>query len=518
VSEGVFDFIVVGAGSAGSVIAHRLAAHPGTTVLLVEAGGPDSLPQIHDQALSSVLSLWGPGELDWGYATEPQPGLGGRVVPIARGKVWGGSSSINAMLHVRGSRRDYDRWAELGNEGWGYSDVLPYFRRSETFDGGGSAYRGGDGPVSVLTHPQPTPVSRALFAAGTEIGLRDGGDGFDYNAAEQEDTVFYYQTTKNPDLTRSSASTAYLRPAAGLPNLTISDRSLATRLAVSGGRVTGLEYVRDSRTEYARAEHEVIVSAGAFESPHLLMLSGLGPAEQLRRHGVGVVADLPGVGANLQDHMILPVAYLSTGEQDAEATLIAETGFFTRTRGQGIDEPPGLQMNFGGLKFVPPNLDQDGPGFTFAPVITQPRSVGAVRLRSADPGELMAVDPGYLTDPADVEAFLDGVDTARALAASRAFEPFAKAEIAPGPQVRTREQLEEYVRGYAGTLWHPVGTCRMGVEEDAVVDPRLRVRGVEGLRVADASVMPRIVAGNTNAATIMIGEKAAELILEDNTR
>jgi choline dehydrogenase len=513
-----YDYIVVGAGSAGSVIAHRLAVGTEATVLLVEAGGPDDRPEIHDQSLSSVMSLWGPGELDWGYATEPQPGLGGRVIPIARGRVWGGSSSINAMVHVRGNHRDYEHWAALGNEGWGYADVLPYFRRSETFAGGASAYRGGDGPVSVLTHPDPTPVARALFAAGTEIGLRDGGGTFDYNAAEQEDTVFFYQTTKNPDRTRSSSATAYLRPAAGLANLTIRDRSLATRLIIAGGRVVGLEYVRDGSTEQVRAEHEVIVSGGAFESPHLLMLSGIGPADQLRRHGIEVLVDLPGVGANLQDHMILPVAYLSTGFQDAEATLIAETGFFTRTAGQGPEESPGLQMKFGGLKFVPPDLNQDGPGFAFAPVLTQPRSVGSVRLSSAVPTRRAAVDPGYLTDPADVDTLLAGLQTARALAGSRAFEPFTKAEIAPGPQARTRAELTEYVRGYAGTLWHPVGTCRMGVGEDAVVDPRLRVHGVPGLRVADASVMPRIVAGNTNAATLMIGEKAADLVIADGGR
>ncbi|MBM9507462.1 GMC family oxidoreductase [Actinacidiphila acididurans] len=515
-AEEGYDFVVVGAGSAGSVVAHRLASRTAARVLLVEAGGPDLRPEIHDQALSGVLSLWGPGELDWGYATEPQPGLGGRVVPIARGKVWGGSSSINAMLHVRGNRRDFERWAALGNEGWGYRDVLPYFRRSETFRGQASDYRGTEGPVSVLTHAEATPVSRALFAAGAEIGLRDGGAAFDYNAAEQEDTVFFYQSTKNPDLTRSSSATAYLHPALDLPNLTVRDRSLATRLTVAGGRVTGLAYVRDGRYEYARAEREVIVCAGAFESPHLLMLSGIGPAGQLRRHGIGVVADLPAVGANLQDHMILPVAYLSTGFRDAEATLIAETGFFVRTGDQAAEEPPGLQMNLGGLKFVPPDLDQDGPGFTFAPVITQPRSTGSVRLTSGDPAERMAVDPGYLTDRADVESFLEGVETARALAASRAFEPFAKAEIAPGPHARTRAELIAYVRGYAGTLWHPVGTCRMGTGEDAVVDPRLRVRGVDGLRVADASVMPRIVAGNTNAATLMIGEKAADMVIADS--
>ena len=519
-SESGYDFIVLGAGSAGCVIARRLAERTDASVLLVEAGGPDADPRIASAELAGLLSLWGSGELDWGYRTGPQPGLGGRRMPIARGRVWGGSSSINGMVHVRGNRRDYDRWAELGAEGWDYASVLPYFRRSENFAGGSSAYRGTGGPLNVTVHRDPTAVAETLFDAGAALGLRDGRGGFDYNAAEQADTVFYYQATKNPDGSRCGAAAAYLRPALRRGNLTVLDRARVTRIRLAAGRATAVEYVRDGRRGVAGADREIVLSAGAFGSPHLLMLSGLGPAEQLRRHGIPVVADLPGVGADLQDHLILPNVYLSTREQPEPAGLIAETGFFTRSAGQRADEPPGLQMKLGGLKFVPSHLDRAGTGFTFATVITQPHSRGSVTLAGPEPDRLPTVDPGYLTEPRDVEDLLTGLLLARELAASGATSAFAKAEIAPGPRVRDRAALIEYIRANAGTLWHPVGTCRMGAEGDgsAVVDPRLRVRGIAGLRVADASVMPRIVAGNTNAACVMIGEKAADLIIEDDIR
>jgi choline dehydrogenase len=513
-----YDFVVVGAGSAGCVLASGLARRTEASVLLVEGGGPDDDPRIRDGALASVLSMWGPGDrLDWGYTTVPQPGLAGRTVPIARGRVWGGSSSVNAMVHVRGNRRDYDGWARLGAEGWDYASVLPLLRRMEDFAGGADEYRGAGGPLRVAWNRRVSPVAEALFDAGSVLGLRDGRDGFDYNAAEQAGSVFYYQATKNPDGSRCGAARAYLRPALDLPNLTVLDRARVTGIVTARGRATAIEYTRDGEPGRIAADREIILSAGAFASPHLLMLSGIGPAAHLREHGVAVLEDLPGVGANLQDHMILPVASLAARRQPEPAALIAETGFFTHTRAQDSAEPPGLQMKFGGLKFVPPDLDREGDGFTFAPVIVRPHSRGSVTLAGPDPAVLPVVDPGYLIDRADVRALVEGLEMARELAAAPALRGHAEAEIAPGPAVRGRPALEEYVRGYAGTLWHPVGTCRMGAPDDpgAVLDPRLRVRGVAGLRVADASVMPRVVAGNTNAACLLIGEKAADLIIEE---
>ena len=512
-AAGVYDFIIVGAGSAGCVVANRLVRQTDSRVLLIEAGGPDSRPEIHQERLSATLALWTGGELDWGYVTESQRGLHDRAISVARGKVWGGCSSINAMLHVRGSRLDYDRWAALGNAGWGYEDVLPFFRESEDFEGGPSHYRGVGGPISVIYHADPTPVSKQLFAAGTEIGLRDRGGRFDYNGAEQEEIVFYYQTTKTREHTRASAAVAYLYPILGAPNFTLRDRATATRLICRAGHVTGVEYVVDGRVEQVQAEQEVILSCGAFGSPHLLMLSGIGPAPELTAHGIGVVADLPGVGQNLQDHMILGVGYLARQEHPFEPTLIAETGFFTRSQASDKEEPPDLQMLFGGVKFVSPRYDREGPGFTFAPVIVQPRSVGSLTLRSASPHDAPVLQPNYLTHGDDIATFITGIEMARALAGTSALADFVKTEIAPGPGVTRRADLVEFIRENAGTLWHPVGTCRMGDDDMAVVDARLRVHGVEGLRVADAAIMPRIVAGNTNAACIMIGEKASSLVL-----
>jgi choline dehydrogenase len=504
-----FDYVVVGAGSAGCALAYRLVTETDASVLLVEAGGPDTKPEIHDERLSSTMSLWGGGDWDWGYATEPQAALGGRTIPVARGKVWGGSSSINAMVHVRGNRRDYDNWAALGNTGWGYDDVLPYLKRLENYAGGASQYRGDDGPVSVIRHASPSPVSEQLFPATEEIGMPQRGPDFDYNAENQAESPFYYQTTKTRDHHRASTAVAYLYPIKDAPNFTIRSNSLVTRLLTSGTKITGVRYRQDGRTVDVAAAREVIVCAGAYETPKLLMLSGIGPADTLRSYGIDVVADLPGVGQNLQDHMILGICYLSLRDDAAEPTLIAETGFFTQTRDDATaTDSPDLQMKFGALKFVSPQYDRDGAGFTFAPVIIQPRSVGTVGLRSTDPSDRAVVQPNFLADEADVECFLKGIELSRALAATKALADFTKVEIAPGPDVTSRSDLVDFIRGNASTLWHPVGTCSLG----SVVGSDLTVNGVTGLRVADASVMPRIVAGNTNAACIMIGEKAADLV------
>ena len=434
------------------------------------------------------------------------------AVPVARGKVLGGSSSINAMLYVRGNRLDFDAWNHLGNEGWSYDEVLPYFKKSEDFTGGPSTYRGAGGPLTVIPHDRPTPVSECFFQAAAELGFADQGRGFDYNGERQDGSPFYYQATKTRAHTRASTAVAFLHPIIGKPNLTLRSHAQVTRLLLKGTRVSGVEYVQEGQLVQASADHEVILCGGVYETPKLLMLSGIGPARTLQAHGLPVVVDLPGVGQNLQDHLILGVCFLSTQEQPHAPTLLAETGLFTRTRPGIAHASPDLQLKCAGLKFVNPPYDREGPGFTIAPVLTQPQSVGEVTLRSHDPFEAARIQPNSLSSDADMQVFLEGIELSRALAHSSAFAGFVGEELAPGPRVKSRTELREFIRNNATTLWHAVGTCKMGHDAMAVVDPRLRVHGLQGLRIADASVMPRIIAGNTNAACIMIGEKAADSI------
>ncbi|MFK0078334.1 MULTISPECIES: GMC family oxidoreductase [Streptomyces] len=516
-----YDYVVVGAGSAGCAVASRLTEDPDIHVLLLEAGGWDERPEIHRTDAASLLALltseWS-STIDWGYATEPEAALDGRRIPVARGKVAGGCSSVNALMWVRGSRHDYDGWAAAGNPGWSHADVLPAFRRAEDYDRGGDALRGKGGPVRVRDHTDPTPIAQAFVAATRHLGFDAPGD--DYNGERQDGYGFLYQTTRTDDGARASTATAYLRPALDRPNLTVAMGAQATRLLLDGTRVTGVEYVQEGRRQRAWADEEVVVSAGAFETPKLLMLSGIGPAAHLRAHGIAVVQHLPGVGGNLQDHLFVPVCYQSR-EEHPEGAMLSEAGLFTHTRGGAEDRAPDLQFTFGPVKFLAPDAPAGqaaGPGFTFAPIALLPESRGRVRLRSTDPAAPAVVQAGYLTAAADLDVLVHGVLLARELAHTTAFDRLRGEELGPGPDVHDPRELRAYVAARATTLWHPAGTCRMGTEADAVTDHELRVHGVAGLRVADASVMPTIVAGNTHAPSVMIGERAAELIRDSHHR
>jgi choline dehydrogenase len=412
-------------------------------------------------------------------------------------------------MYVRGNRLDYDYWNYLGNEGWSYKDVLPYFKKSEDYEGTASEFHGVGGLLSVVNHKNPTPVAVAFVKAAMELGY--GGLDWDYNGSQQEGGAFFYQSTKTKDRHRCSTAVAFIEPILWRPNFKVLTKALVTRLLIEGNRVVGVEYIHNGTIHHARTEQEVIVSNGAYESPKLLMLSGIGPAQHLEAHGIPVVVDLPGVGQNLQDHLYLGIAYQCTQELP-NATLVSEAGLFTRSRSGIESASPDLQVVFGPVQFVAPQYQTQDPAFTFAPVIIQPQSVGSVSLRSNNPGDLAVIHANYLKCEADLQVFLKGIELIRELAHTQAFGGLRGDELAPGAKVTSESELREFVRNNCSTLWHPVGTCKMGHDKYAVVDPHLRVYGIEGLRVADASVMPKIIAGNTNAPCIMIGEKAADMI------
>jgi choline dehydrogenase len=504
-----YDVVVVGAGSAGCVIARRLIDRGDCRVLLLEAGGADDRASIHDTDIGSMTSMWADPEVVWPHVTVPQHGLDGRTVNLPQGRVLGGGSSVNAMMFVRGNRRDFDHWHRLGNDGWSYADVLPYFRRCEDFTDGADEYRGVDGPLKVVHYERASDASRAFAKAAVELGYRK--PGFDYNGERQENGPFFYQSTRGKDNQRSSTAVAFLRPVRSSPNLTVTTGAQATRVLFDGTTAVGIEYTVGGGVRRAAATTEVVVSAGTLTTPHLLMLSGIGPAVQLGAHGIATVVDLPGVGRNLQDHLLFGVGYQCLRDQPFPA-LLSEAGMFLHTGPASIDAAPDLQFFFGPIQFLADEYTVDGPGFTFAPILAQPRSRGTVSLRSGDAADLPVVDPHYLDDDADLDVLVRGIEISRDLAHTRAFDGLRGRELAPGEDVTDRAGLARYVRANASTVWHPVGTCRMGSDRDAVVDARLRVHGVERLRVADASVMPTITCGNTNAATIMIAEKAADLI------
>ena len=531
-----FDYVIVGAGSAGCVLANRLSADPGCSVLLIEAGGRDRNPLFQLPMLMG--RLFHSGIYNWRYHTEPVPGLGGRSLYWPRGKVLGGSSTINGMIYVRGNRHDYDRWAQMGLAGWSYEDVLPAFRRSEGHVERDGAYHGTGGALTVCRARGTNPLFDAFVAAGRQAGhpLND-----DFNGAEQEGFGRYDFTIRRGR--RCSASAAFLSPIGQRRNLAILTDSLVRRVVVEAGRATGIEVAQGGETRTLRAEREVILCAGTVNSPQLLMLSGIGPGDDLRRHDIPMVQELPGVGRNLQDHVDCVLAYTCmkpiTLYRDLRAdrlmrsvaegmlfgrgiatTFPYEAGAFLKSREEAV--APDIQVHFMPALESAANLHLPNPfrkapqegnhGFSLRVGPLNPESRGWIGLRSADPADAPLIQPSYLQSEADCRTTIAGIRMVREVVAQPALDAYRGPELAPGDAVQSDAELSAWLRANAMTTFHPVGTCRMGTDPMAVVDARLAVHGVAGLRVADASVMPVITSGNTNAPAIMIGEKAAQFI------
>lgn len=524
----MYDYIIVGAGSAGCVLANRLSADPDVKVLLIEAGGPDRSAMIH---MPAGISKLGNADVNWGYETVPQARLANRRLYWPRGKTLGGSSSINAMVYIRGHRLDYDLWRQLGNEGWSYDDVLPYFRRSEGNRRGADAFHGAEGPLTVSDHVYRNPLTSVFVEAAAQAGLPRNGD---FNGEAQEGIGFYQVTQR--DGRRCSSADAYLRPVLGRPNLTIVTKALTTRLLIERQRAVGIEYLHEGKIEQARAEREVVLSGGAINSPQILLLSGIGPADELAKAGVPVTHDLPGVGKNLQDHLNVnvlhgvnrPITYdgldrplpsVKVGLQyllfknGPGTSNIAEAGGFVR--GEVGAEAPDIQLHFLPVMVLDHARQKlPGHGVTLHACVLRPESRGEIRLASTRPQDAPAIDPNYLAAPYDLKVLIRGLRLSREILAQSAFAPYRDAERLPGAARVSEAELEEFVRTTAETEYHPVGTCKMGTDALAVVDATLKVRGMEGLRVADASIMPTLIGGNTNAPSIMIGERAADFMLQ----
>ena len=526
-----FDYIVVGAGSAGCVLANRLSESGRHSVLLLEAGPPDHYIWIHIP-IGYGKTMFHP-VYNWGFYTEPEPGMHGRKIYWPRGRGLGGSSSINGLIYVRGQREDYDHWAALGNRGWGWNDVLPYFIRSESNDRGANAYHGADGPLSASSIAAKHELVEAFIRGAGELGIprRD-----DFNAGDQEGVGYYQLTTRHG--WRCSTAVGYLKPARGRKNLTIETGAQVTGIRFDGARATGVTYDRNGSAHEARAAREVLLAAGAIQSPQLLQLSGIGPAKLLGRHGIPVRLDLPGVGANLQDHLQLRLMYRCTKPittNDDLRTLprkmriglqwllfrkgplaigINQGALFTRVLPES--KTPDVQFHFGTLSAdLAGAKPHDFPGFTMSVCQLRPASRGTVEIKSRDPREAPAMQPNYLSDELDRRTAVAGIKLARRIAATSGMAPYVASEYKPGAGAKSDDDLLEFAREFGATIFHPSGTCKMGDDAMAVVDDRLRVRGVAGLRVVDCSVMPTLVSGNTNAPVVMIAEKASDMILED---
>ena len=534
----MFDYVIVGAGSAGCVLANRLTENGRNSVLVLEAGGSDWHPYIWIPI--GYGKTFYDTRLNWAFETEPEPELNNRRIYVPRGKVIGGSSAINAMVYIRGHRGDYDDWEAKGNPGWGYDDVLPWFKKAETSDQGGNEWRGGDGPLHVATLDRDLhPICTNFISAGVESGLTHKHD---FNLDDPEGVGVYQNTAR--DGFRMSAARAYLHPARKRANLQVQKRAHVTRLLMDGNRVTGVEYKQSGKTKTAMAGREVILSAGAIQSPQILQLSGIGPPEILSAHGIDIAHNLPGVGRHLQDHLAIDNYYRSkvptlNGElgpwwqklrhglnyvlrRRGPLTLgVNQGGGFYRTRAEL--ERPNQQLYFSPVSYTkaPEGVKQllrpdPFPGFLLSTQPTRPTSTGHVSIRSSDPFDAPIIQPNYLSTDQDITDMLEGARFLRTLAAATSLAEIIAEEIHPGPGVQSDEEYVAFIRERAGTVYHPVSTCRMGPDPKRdVVDPRLRVHGLAGLRVVDASVFPTVTTGNTNAPVIMVAEKAADMIIND---
>lgn len=522
------DYIIVGAGSAGCVLAARLSEDPGVRVLLLEAGGRDGHPYIHIPAGFAKMTT---GPLTWGLKTAPQRHAHNREIPYAQARVLGGGSSINAQVFTRGTPEDYDRWAgPEGCPGWSFKDVLPYFIRSEGNETLAEPWHGSDGPLGVCDLQSPQPVTRAFVRSCQQLGMRHN---FDFNGAAQTGAGFYQATVR--DARRCSAAAAYLKPALGRPNLTVETGCVTTRIMIAGGRARGVEFRQAGETKAALADMEVLVAAGAIGSPKLLMLSGVGPTDHLKAVGVEPVHDLPGVGQNLQDHFGVDVIYELSGAYSLDkynqphwmawaglqyalfksgpvASNVVEAGAFWRA--DRSEAAPDLQFHFlpgSGMEAGVPPVPT-GAGCTLNSYTLRPKSRGSVTLRSANPQDAAIVDPNFIAEPDDLRLSVEGVAICRDIMGQKALSKFIRRAHFPSADLRGKAELETYVRANGRTSYHPVGACRMGGDAMAVVDPQLRVRGIDRLRVCDSSIMPSLIGSNTNAAAIMIGEKASDLV------